>query len=68
MQLILTIAAIYLAIGIVFAAGFVTIGVGRLDPAARATPLSFRAIILPGAAALWPVLALKLARGGRAGD
>ncbi|MFG0283540.1 MAG: hypothetical protein ACF8R7_03890 [Phycisphaerales bacterium JB039] len=68
MQLILTIAAIYLVIGLIFAAGFVTIGVGRLDSAARAAPALFRVIILPGAAALWPVLMLRLVRGGRSGD
>ncbi len=52
----------YALAGIAFALGFVTVGVARIDPAARGTSVTFRALILPGSAALWPVLAVKWAR------
>ena len=49
--------ATYLAIGFAFAIAFVIRGVGRIDPAAREGSLGFRLLILPGCAALWPILA-----------
>lgn len=53
--ILLTIAA-YLAIGVLFALLFVIRGVERIDPAARSTSWVFRMLIIPGAAALWPVI------------
>lgn len=47
---------IYLAIGLVFAIAFVTRGCRRIDPAAADGTLGFRLLILPGAAAFWPLL------------
>lgn len=61
-QLILAALSIYFAIGVVFALAFVLRGAVRVDPAARGTPLSVRVLILPGAAALWPVLLVKWCR------
>lgn len=49
----------YAALGLTFAAAFVTVGVSRLDPAARGTSWRFRALILPGSALLWPLLLTK---------
>lgn len=49
----------YAALGLAFAAAFVTVGVARLDPAARGTSWRFRALILPGSALLWPLLLTK---------
>ncbi|MEO8372673.1 MAG: hypothetical protein ABI806_26035 [Candidatus Solibacter sp.] len=46
----------YLAAGLVFAALFVAIGIGRVDPAARHAPIGFRLMVLPGCAILWPLL------------
>lgn len=46
----------YAAVGLAFAAAFVTAGVARLDPAARGTSWRFRALIVPGSALLWPLL------------
>jgi hypothetical protein len=40
----------------VFAAVFVAFGIGRVDPIARQAPLGFRLVVLPGCAALWPLL------------
>ncbi len=49
-------AGAYVAASAVFAAAFVTWGVQRVDPAAKGAPLGFRLLILPGCAALWPLL------------
>jgi hypothetical protein len=56
-------AGCYLAAGLVFALAFVTTGVQRVDPAARGAPWGFRLLILPGAAALWPLLLARWLRG-----
>ena len=61
-ELILLAAAFYAVAGGAFALAFVTVGVTKLDPAARGTSWAFRALILPGSAALWPVLAVKWGR------
>ena len=47
---------VYAAAGAVFGVVFVAFGVQRLVPAAAHAPWGFRLIILPGAAALWPLL------------
>jgi hypothetical protein len=61
-ELFLLVLAAYALAGLVFGLCFVTVGVARLDPAARGTSWVFRALILPGSAALWPMLAVKWAR------
>jgi len=53
--ILLTLAA-YIAAGVCFAFGFVFRGIYTIDPAAVHAPLTFRAVLIPGAAALWPVL------------
>ena len=53
----------YVALGALFALPFVARGVERLDPDARGAGWGFRLIILPGSAALWPLLAWRLLRG-----
>lgn len=60
-QLILTIAAAYLGVGLLFALGFALRLAGRLDPAARHGTWGFRILIVPGAALLWPLLLVRLA-------
>ena len=55
-EVVVLLGAVYVACGLVFAPFFVWRGVGRVDPAARTTGLGFRLIVLPGVAALWPVL------------
>ena len=54
---------IYLAAGVLFAVLFVSIWVGRIDPAARGGTLGFRLVILPGVIALWPLLLRQLLTG-----
>lgn len=66
-QTLLGFSLIYLACGLLFAGIFVTVGVGRVDAAAQGTSLGFRLLILPGAMALWPLLALRWIRVYRGG-
>ncbi|MCC7134305.1 MAG: hypothetical protein SFV24_10860 [Gemmatimonadales bacterium] len=56
----------YLVVGACFAIWFAGRGAGRLDPAAGQGTVGFRLLILPGAALLWPLLAIRLVRGGAA--
>ena len=46
----------YLALGFVFAAMFVATGIGRVDLVAKEAGWGFRLIVLPGVAALWPLM------------
>jgi hypothetical protein len=57
----LTAMGCYLGLGILFALAFVTRGAPRLDPAARGMPISVRLLLIPGAAALWPLMLWKWA-------
>ena len=59
---LLTLAAIYIWIGIAVAVAFLAWGVDRIDPSARGACL-FRILVAPGAVGLWPlVVARWLAR------
>ena len=53
----------YLTMGLLFAIAFVCLGAGRIDPHARGGSWGFRFLILPGAAALWPLLLSRWVRG-----
>jgi hypothetical protein len=61
-ELVLLVAAGYLGAGLLFGVAFVSVGVARIDPAARGTSVAFRLVILPGSVVLWPALAAKWAR------
>lgn len=57
-RLLLVVLAAYGAAGIVFAITFQASGaMGRLDPAARDGSRAFHAMMIPGLAALWPLMA-----------
>lgn len=49
-------AAVYGTVGLGFALLFLSRGLGRTDPAAADSPWSFRLVLLPSVAALWPVV------------
>ena len=49
----------YSLAGAVFAVAFVTMGIQRVDSVAVHAPLGFRLIVLPGVAALWPLLLVR---------
>jgi hypothetical protein len=51
----------YAGFGLAFAAAFVTFGVSRVDPVAAGSTRGFRAIIIPGVVALWPLLLFRWA-------
>ncbi len=59
-RLLVFTAAGYLAIGGVFAIPFALRWAGRLDSAAKAGTWGFRALIVPGAVLLWPLLVARL--------
>jgi len=53
----------YLAAGVLFAIPFAFAGADRIDPAAHGSTKGFRATIVPGAIALWPLLLARWIRG-----
>jgi len=55
----------YAAAGVLFAAAFVAVGIARVDPVAEHAPIGFRLIVIPGVAALWPLLLIRWVRSGR---
>ena len=61
-RILLGVAAVYLAAGLLFSLPFLLRWAGRLDPAAQAGSTGFRVLILPGVVLLWPLLVRKLAR------
>ena len=63
-EVVVLLCTVYIACGLAFAPFFVWRGVGRIDPAARSAGFGFRLLILPGVAALWPVM-LRRWLGGR---
>lgn len=58
-QLLVWVLGGYAGLGVVFALAFVARGMGRVDHAARGAPWSFRLIIFPGVAALWPWMLVR---------
>ena len=60
---LVTLATLYVAIGLLFGVAFVLRGVSRIDPAAQRGSWGFRLIILPGAVAFWPLLARRWIKG-----
>ena len=59
----MTALTVYTLAGVVFAVVFVGRGAGRVDPAAKGSPLGFKLLVLPGVAAVWPLLAWRWVRG-----
>lgn len=53
---------VYLAVGLVIGVWLMTLGASRLDPRLSKSPMRVRVLLLPGCAALWPVL-LRNAKG-----
>lgn len=51
----------WLGFGLVIGLGVILFGLKRLTPAAADMKLRVRLLILPGLAALWPVVLLRLA-------
>ncbi len=58
-QCVVAISGLYSGIGLIFALWFVTTGLSRVDESARDASLGLRLLLLPGAAAFWPLLARR---------
>ena len=56
---------VYTGIGLLFAIAFLTMGISQIDPVSKGSGIGFRLIILPGVAALWPVLFTRWVGKGR---
>jgi len=54
---------LYAAAGLLFGVCFVCWGIEQVDPAARGSGIGFRVIVLPGVAALWPLLLRRWLQG-----
>ncbi len=68
MLLFLSVLGAYLAIGLVFGLWFVFSGVHRIDSVTRSAGIRFRLLILPGTAALWPVMLRKVLASAAKGE
>jgi hypothetical protein len=64
-SIVLLIAGGYAAIGVLVALALVVRGLARIDHAAQNSPWSFRLMILPGLAAVWPLMLVKWRRAVR---
>jgi hypothetical protein len=63
--IIVVIFVAYTVLGVAFAIAFVTRGAERMDPDARGGPVSFRLLIFPASAGLWPYLMIRWLRARR---
>ena len=66
-MLFLTILAVYLTTGLVFAVAFVVRGFRRILPEAAGTRLRVRLLWAPGAMLLWPCLVRRWLSGSPGG-
>jgi hypothetical protein len=48
--------------GTAFAVAFLLIGIHRVDPVTEHSSIGFRLIVMPGVAALWPLLLIRWLR------
>lgn len=66
-MLVLDLLALYAVAGAVTAIAFVTFGLARVLPAGTPVTVGARALLIPGAAILWPYVLLRWvkARGAR---
>jgi len=58
----LLVLGFYLGLGLLFAIWFAFAGAKRFDPVVAGAGIRFKLLIIPGAAALWPLLLLKSLR------
>jgi hypothetical protein len=56
---IVGVIGVYAAVGVLFAAAFLTRGVGVIDPIATNSGWGLRVSLFPGAVAFWPLLAKR---------
>lgn len=59
----LIVLGVYLACGLAFAIPFTLVGAKKVDPHAAHGSWGFRALLVPGTMALWPLLLRRWASG-----
>lgn len=64
-EAILNGAALYAAVGGVFALCFLILGLTRIDHGASGAGFLFRLLIIPGLIALWPLMLVRWIAGGQ---
>ena len=64
-EIILIIAAVYLALGVLFLIPFLMKGIYKMDEGAHGSTIGFKIIIIPGVIVFWPVLLSKWMKGNR---
>ena len=64
-EILLIIAAIYLALGVFFAIPFLMKGLNKIDEGAHGSTMGFKIIIIPGVIVFWPVLLSKWIKKNR---
>ena len=62
-ELVWSVLGAYFGIGVIVAIALVGGLVRRFDPFAAAAPWRVKLILVPGMAALWPILTVKALRG-----
>jgi hypothetical protein len=65
-QVVVAMFELYALAGVVFGALFLPRAVARLDPRVAGAPRTLRLLLLPGVAALWPMLAWRWIAGSSA--
>ena len=58
-ETLLIIAAVYLAVGVLFVIPFLIKGLNKVDEGAHGSTIGFKIIIIPGVIVFWPVLLSK---------
>ena len=58
-QIIVFLLELYCAVGFLFALFFVSAGITRIDANTKGSGVGFRLLMMPGAIALWPMLARR---------
>ena len=58
-EILLIIAAIYLALSVLFVIPFLIKGLNKIDEGAPGSTIGFKIIIIPGVIVFWPVLLSK---------
>ena len=64
-EILLIIAAIYLALGVFFVIPFLMKGLNKIDEGAYGSNIRFKIIIIPGVIVFWPVLLSKWMKSKR---
>jgi hypothetical protein len=64
-EILLIIAAVYLALGVLFVIPFLMKGLNKIDEGAHGSTIGFKIIIIPGVIVFWPVLLSNWMKGKR---